>query len=153
MSLRFEKLERKHFEEYQSWFNQPNLNEAMSFPDENWFQYLQGSDVKGIAVLDDENQFVAELQIDRDPDGDGYVALTVKPELQNQGIGSQTLKKLLEGHELEGLHRVVAYASTQNEASVKLLEKCGFRDSGQEDENGFREFIYDLESVSELMSF
>lgn len=118
----------------------------MSVPDETWYKYLQCDEVTGLAVLDDKGEFVAEVQIDRDPDGDGYVAICVKPEMQGQNIASDALTALLQENFVQDLNRLVAFVARDNDQSKSVLEKSGFKTIGTEDQDGFVEYIYSFAS-------
>ncbi len=142
MLLKFAEFSHDYFLEYQHWFEG---DAPCHFPDENLFNYLKNdADAKAIAVLDENDEFVAEIQIDRDPDGDAYIAIAVKPEKRGQGIATYSFEKLLQGNELEGVKRLVAYVEAGDEASSKMLDKVGFRFDGVVDENGCHEYVYEL---------
>ena len=58
----------------------------------------------------------------------GYKLL---PEYTGRGYATETVKKITdEAIYDEELHRIVAYVQPENEASVRVLEKCGFEYEG-----------------------
>ncbi len=142
--MKFVDFDETHFREYQSWFDQSNLDNYISYPDETWFRYLQCEDVTGIAVLDDNDELIAELQIDRDPDGDGYFAISVKPDQQGNGIAKEAIMELLKHGSIKDLKRLVAFVANDNDASRTVLEDSGFQHNGVEDQDGFMEFVYPI---------
>lgn len=71
----------------------------------------------------------------------GYEML---PQYHGKGIMQEALLKVIDfGVKALGLKRIVAETKSNNQPSVKLLEKCGFVKS-DETENGY--LIYQLES-------
>jgi ribosomal-protein-alanine N-acetyltransferase len=60
------------------------------------------------------------------------VRMTVRPELQGQGIGSTLLAHAVEGYRRHGLGGVSLNTQSNNYRSQRLYEKFGFRLSGDE---------------------
>jgi acetyltransferase len=65
--------------------------------------------------------------------GDGEFALLVADAFQQQGIGSQLLKRLIDIGRKEGLERIVAEILTQNRAMQHLCQQLGFEIERPED--------------------
>jgi acetyltransferase len=65
--------------------------------------------------------------------GDGEFALLVADAFQQQGIGSQLLKRLIDIGRKEGLERIVAEILTQNRAMQHLCQQLGFEIERTED--------------------
>ncbi len=54
------------------------------------------------------------------------LTLYLKPEFTGQGYGKQTILRLEEIIRQEGYSNIMALVSGENEASIRLFERCGF---------------------------
>lgn len=54
------------------------------------------------------------------------LTLYLKPEFTGQGYGKQTIFRLEEIIRQEGFSNIMALISGENEASIRLFERCGF---------------------------
>ncbi len=68
--------------------------------------------------------------------GVGEVSVYVAPSAWGQGIGKRLLQALVESSEAEGMWTLQAGIFPENEASVKLHERCGFRVVGRRERLG-----------------
>jgi [ribosomal protein S5]-alanine N-acetyltransferase len=89
----------------------------------------------------DEEQLTGEL---------GY---GITPDYQSKGLMKEALLRVIDfGFHSMRLHTLLAYTEEENLHSKKLLQRCGFRFTGQIDEPGsrsekvFRMDIYQLEN-------
>ena len=70
------------------------------------------------------------------PGQEAEIGYEVLPGLRGQGIMSEVLPRVVQfGFEQIKLKRINAFCSDQNNRSIKLLEKCGFRLVPLKDEN------------------
>ena len=68
--------------------------------------------------------------------GVAEVSVYVAPSAWGQGIGKQLLQTLVDSSEAEGIWTLQAGIFPENEASVKLHERCGFRVVGRRERLG-----------------
>ncbi len=68
--------------------------------------------------------------------GVAEVSVYVAPSAWGQGVGKQLLQTLVDSSETEGIWTLQAGIFPENEASVKLHEKCGFRVVGRREKLG-----------------
>ena len=54
------------------------------------------------------------------------LTLYLKPEFTGQGYGKQTILRLEDIIRQEGFSNIMALVSGENEASIRLFERCGF---------------------------
>lgn len=60
-------------------------------------------------------------------DSKGYVGICIHPDFRRRGIAEGALTELLVFNRVKlGLHNLVAKISEENEAALRLFEKCGF---------------------------
>jgi len=88
------------------------------------------------------------------------IGITVSPMHQKQGFAREALSAIVNSlFTIPGLHRIVELVDTRNEASISMLEGCGFRREGHfiksYDDNGVwtDEFQYALlrdDRISEI---
>ncbi|MGN6532968.1 MAG: GNAT family N-acetyltransferase [Ginsengibacter sp.] len=68
----------------------------------------------------------------------GEIGITISPFEQRKGFASETLLAILNFlFSRKGFHRVTETVDAENEASIKLLERTGFRKEGHFVENIF----------------
>ena len=66
------------------------------------------------------------------------IGITISPVEQEKGYAKETLKAILEFlFNIKDFHRVVEIVDAENQASIKLLESCGFKKEGHFIENIF----------------
>jgi phosphinothricin acetyltransferase len=68
--------------------------------------------------------------------GVAEVSVYVAPSAWGQGIGKRLLQTLVDSSEAEGIWTLQAGIFPENEASVKLHERCGFRVVGRRERLG-----------------
>jgi phosphinothricin acetyltransferase len=68
--------------------------------------------------------------------GVAEVSVYVAPTAWGQGVGKQLLQALVDGSEAEGIWMLQASIFPENDASVILHEKCGFRIVGRREKLG-----------------
>lgn len=74
--------------------------------------------------------------------GVSEMALTVRDELQRQGVGTQLLKLLFERARRQGLRRIVAYMQPDNVGMRRVLEKMPYELSQRQEDAELQIEIY-----------
>lgn len=146
-------FKREDFEEYQSWFADPELNKHLGPMEieDSWLEYVLSNNPEGCEYSVFINQkMVAEVGI-LFPNSDNpsffITNLAVNPELRNQGIGSAVLKELVQLHPLKVGQSWKAFVDAENHMAIAFLEKNGWqRLSNIADESN----MYDFEFVPSL---
>lgn len=74
---------------------------------------------------------ISLYSIKRLPFSSGFVGYSIDHECVGRGIGTEALKLITQfGFETVGLHRIEAYVSPRNSASIRVLEKAEFEREG-----------------------
>lgn len=86
------------------------------------------------------------------PAGAGQVEIgyALLPDYWRQGFGNEISRRLVEqAATLTGIHRLIAYIAPENQASRRILEKCGFTLERMGDWKGLPAEVYiqDLQKV------
>ncbi|OFW62017.1 MAG: hypothetical protein A2133_09230 [Actinobacteria bacterium RBG_16_64_13] len=68
----------------------------------------------------------------------GEVSVYVHDDARRRGIGETLLRELIGLAATEGLHTLVGLITEENEASIHLAEKTGFRRTGLLEEVGYK---------------
>lgn len=117
---------RDYFGEPDEWLREISLN----LNDSTWVQYYIVEDMIPIG-------FFQYYDTDKAPKGDwsnepagtaGIDFLIGEESFLNKGYGSKIIKNIVSEIKLKGKHKVIiADPDQRNVASVKVLEKCGFK--------------------------
>ncbi|WP_353482821.1 N-acetyltransferase [Haliscomenobacter sp.] len=151
--LKITPFKREDFEEYQSWFADPELNKHLGPMEieDSWLEHVLNNNPEGCeySVFIDQ-KMVAEVGILL-PNSDNpsfYITnLAVHPKLRNQGIGSVVLSELMQMHPLKVGQSWKAFVDAENLKAIAFLEKNGWkRLSKIPDESN----MYDFEFVPSL---
>src|SRR5688572_30477598 len=131
MELAFKRFRREDYDEYASWFVDPELNRHLGPMDEAWLEaVLSRPESAGVTwAVFRGRELVAVLETVFDPEGRlpvGITAIAVKPNLRRQGIGAQVLREILLRHKSQGITEHVAYISIDNAGARRCVEKAGF---------------------------
>ncbi|MCJ7812078.1 N-acetyltransferase family protein [bacterium] len=106
-----------------------------------WFQ--SRSEQHPVVVAQESNQIVGWGSISSFKkrsayENTGEVAVYIDHRFHRRGIGTEILKSLLVHAKKSGLHTLVAAISADQEQSLKLHEKLGFKISGRMAEVGYK---------------
>ncbi|WP_286263618.1 GNAT family N-acetyltransferase [Thalassotalea atypica] len=86
----------------------------------HWFQLAIVEHSSGQLLGDLAVHFIDNQQVE--------IGFTIAPEHQNKGVATRAIKRLLSYFFVEqDVHRITAITDSKNLASVRLLEKTGFR--------------------------
>ena len=69
-------------------------------------------------------------------EGVAEISIYVSKEARGQGVGTQLLRKLIEASEISGIWTLQAGIFPENEPSISLHKKCGFRVVGRRERIG-----------------
>jgi ribosomal protein S18 acetylase RimI-like enzyme len=146
--LSFYRFHPDYFEEYLSWFADPELDQHLGPMEANdpWLDYVmsnqQGTD---FAVYRD-GEMVAEIgiQFPIEENFAYYITnLAVKPELRRQGVGSLVLSAITNLYPLQSGASWRCFVHENNHKTRFFLEKNKWKYQNEfPDEEGFFEFVY-----------
>jgi len=147
--LKIAAFKREDFEEYQSWFADPELNKYLGPMEieDSWLEHVLSNNPDGYEYSVFINQkMVAEVGIllpNSDNPSFFITNLAVNPKLRNQGIGSAVLKELMQMHPLEKDQSWKAFVDAENLKAIAFLEKNGWeRLSNDPDESNMHDFEF-----------
>jgi ribosomal protein S18 acetylase RimI-like enzyme len=99
--------------------------EAMDF--DEWLKVCNTFPIIVCAWQDDDKEHMRGMSVARYAAGIGYLySSAVVPECRRLGIGERMVLRRLEILKEKGCTLVQAHTRTENEASQKMLSKCGF---------------------------
>ena len=130
MALKFLPFRREFYDEYASWFSDPELNRHLGPMDNDWLEaVLSESGTVGItwAVFRDA-ELVGVVEVKYPPANQlpvAILAVAVKPALRGHGIGSEIVRELLSRDHTKGLLEHVGYVSPENPRAQRFLETLG----------------------------
>lgn len=132
----FEKFEKKHYSEYQSWFSDPDIKNALGYIDDEWLNYIL-NDQEGIelvAIKDSMILAVIGLHFPSPKDPTYTITnIAVKPQLKNKGFGSQILSALINEYPLKNNEYWVCHVDPQNKNAQRFFEKNAWEKSQEQD--------------------
>ncbi|UUX48357.1 GNAT family N-acetyltransferase [Nisaea acidiphila] len=137
--LVFARFEANDLAEYQSWFTDGELSRRLSYPDERWFSYLGADHVACWAVKSGAGEMIAVVQADREPDGACFFDIALRPQLRGQGLGRKVLDAFISGP-ARAYRELRATVVPDNQASIAMVRRRGFRQGEAPDEDGFLQF-------------
>lgn len=146
MNFELIRFQREHFEEYASWFVDPELNRHLGPMDQAWLEaVLSQPESAGVTwAVFRGREMVAVVETIFDPEQRlpaGITALATRPDLRRQGIGSTVLQQILLHHKSQGIVEHVAYISIHNSGGQRCAEKVGFAPiTNEPNERGYLEF-------------
>lgn len=98
---------------------------------EDWLARVLADPSRLLFVLQRESQDVASVRLDLSDESadEAEISITVAPEVRGQGIGSQALiaTAAYAAESLPGIRRILAVVNRDNEASLRLFTKAGYR--------------------------
>ncbi len=119
------KFKEEHFEEYNSWFTDGELNQALGGVDDEWLNHiLQNKEGIDYAVFQND-KMVGVLGILFPTAENPFYVLTniaVRPELKKKGLGSIMLHELIQ-YEKKKARYWLCYVAVENRAAQHFFEK------------------------------
>jgi len=94
---------------------------------ESWISYLEE---KGFSIVaEHEGKIVGHLAIVEDENNPGVVDLAIylAREYQNQGIGTQMVKAIIDFAKKKGYKKITLVTDRLNWRAIRVYRKCGFQ--------------------------
>jgi len=91
-------------------------------------------------ALRESDHLIGDLYLKRERGG-CWIGYTVAPEYAGQGYAAEAVRAMLGWLAKSGIHKALAGVEPENAASIKLLERLGFVDTGMDAE---KERLYAL---------
>jgi RimJ/RimL family protein N-acetyltransferase len=100
-----------------------------------WFAEAIADPKRVLRIATDGDRRIGMIRFDRRDDG-WLVSINIAPDERGKGYGERVLRQaMLDG----GGSRYLAEIKSDNLASIRIFERCGFRQIGAED--GFLHFV------------
>ncbi len=98
---------------------------------------LDEEKIIGVAAIDD-NKFEEEgIKVG------GFARICVSPDYQGKGLGTKFVKHIISLLKDKGCKKLKLRVSMQNAAAIKMYEKCGFENKGQDFNFELEWFLYE----------
>lgn len=126
--MKLELFREDHFQEYQSWFTDIELNKRLGPIDKDWLDHVLNEENGRQYAFTDGKKLVAVAGIILPNGLHDYYTLTdmaVCPKFKNQGLGSKVLKQLIEMYHSEN-KSWKAHVDHDNEAAIQFFKKNGW---------------------------
>lgn len=137
-NLIFLKFKAEDFSEYKSWYKDAFLNRELGPINNKWLEHvLKETDGCEYSVFRG-NELVAVVGIKYPTEKypDYYLTdLAMKPDLRNQGIGSEVLNELMRLHPLKSRQSWKAVVNVRNIKAAGFFKKHGWTVSNKPDEH------------------
>lgn len=124
---------------YAAWFADAELADRVGFPDKHWFDHVLGGCNEAhavVALTTAEDEPLAVLQYDEEPDGGINLLIAIDPARRGQGFGLRVLAAFIE-HVGNRYAHIDGHVEVDNLASIACLERCGFVRQRNEPDDGF----------------
>lgn len=124
--LTFQAFSPAEFTTYQAWFKDPKLQKFLGSIDEEWLTHIL-HDTEGVeyAVFQSE-ELVAVVGLVFGPQEITITNIAVAPDHQNQGLGSQVLRQLVEKEFSANGKSWQAFVDKDNEVALHFFAKNGW---------------------------
>ena len=146
--LSFSRFHPSDFEEYLSWFADPELDQHLGPMEANdpWLNYVMSNQEGTDFAVYKDGEMVAEIGLlfPNEENPAYYITnLAVKPELRRQGIGSLVLSAIIILYPLQRGVSWRCFVHKNNHKTRAFLEKNQWTGQNEfPDEEGFIEFVY-----------
>ena len=129
MELTLRKFTRNDFEEYASWFKDPELNEFLgSTPDQEWLNHVI-NEHEGIQyAAEKQQQLVAVIGIVFPTDSFLHHVITdvaVRPDLKRKGLGAEVIAAIKHRH--ADAKEWMTYVESTNTKALAFFQKNGWK--------------------------
>ncbi|MFZ6031390.1 MAG: GNAT family N-acetyltransferase [Chloroflexota bacterium] len=128
---------------YESWFSDSETRRWLQPPSKRLLDYVTKTPGVFCWMIQDEDQMVGYVQMDRQPDGSAAISYAVNPQLRQRGYGKAILQALLQRSEARQFTVISAGTEVENVASQRCLASVGFSlPQAVPDAGGFLNFVY-----------
>lgn len=141
MPINFRVLMADDLSEWRRWFGDAELFRRVAFPDGSWWNHVSIDPGACSWLAWSRGQALAQVQVDRDADGCGWISLAVRPDRRGQGLGSQVLAAFLAGPGRD-YPRLCGCIEPDNLASLACFRRCGFEVGAKPDDEGFFHAVF-----------
>lgn len=107
-----------------------------------WLERRLASDATRLLIFSDDAGPVGQVRFDVE-DGVAEIDVAIAPERRGQGLGTAMLREALAGLRAEwgaGV-RPRAHVLAHNERSLRMFQRCGFREVGARERDGARAVV------------
>lgn len=146
--LSFSRFHPNDFEEYLSWFADPELNQHLGPMEANdpWLEYVMSNQEGTDFAVYRDGEMVAEIGLlfpNQENPAYYITNLAIKPELRRQGIGSLVLSAIIILYPLQIGVSWRCFIHKDNHKTKAFLEKTQWKCQNEfPDEAGFLAFVY-----------
>ncbi|WP_159591905.1 MULTISPECIES: GNAT family N-acetyltransferase [Chelativorans] len=141
MAIHFRLIDRSDLPALRSWFGDEELLRRISYPTDEWFSPVSGSDARAWVALDDSGALVGQIQVDFDEPEQGYIDFMIRPDLRGRGLGKAVLTAFVSGPSGE-FPILEGRIEPDNVASLSCVQSCGFQLLPDRDEDGFIRAVF-----------
>ncbi|RDL47385.1 hypothetical protein BLJAPNOD_06225 [Ensifer sp. M14] len=135
--IAFRRSTNGDLEAYRSRFADAEIARFLSYPSNDWFAHVTGSDnAQCLIAAPPGGATLAEIHVDRDEDGVGHIELAVRPDLRRNGYGKRILLAFLRGLG-SGFAELHAHIEIDNVASLACFQRCDFVEAAKQDDDEF----------------
>lgn len=120
------RFEKSDYEEYKSWFQDEQLQQALGSIDEEWLDHILHVDGQTEFAVFLGEGMVAVVGVTYPISKEEYYVISniaIKPSLRNQGLGSKVLMQLLKEAQLKKYEFWVSYVEKTNACGQAFFEK------------------------------
>ncbi len=120
------RFDRSHFEQYLSWYKDPELNRWLGPMDEEWLDAVMNEEDGIQYAIFDNDEFVAVLGITYGSEQQPFTVITdiaINPAQRRKGIGSRILAELNRQMPDIKLDNWVVYIDPKNHKALTFFKK------------------------------
>lgn len=126
-------FERRHFQNYNEWFEDAIIQKWLHEIDEEWLEYVLEDDGSDEWVIMEKEEMVGVVGIVLPTDEYPYFVisnLAVRPERKRVGLGSRILEHLSSHYSHIGDLRWIAFVEMRNAVAQRFFEHNGWKCDG-----------------------
>ncbi len=139
MHLNFKDFSASDYAQLKTWFADSRLQDVQYDPDDCWFEHTQDSDVIAQTILDDGGHMLAVIQLDKEPNADGYFNILINPEYHSEPIAAAAIEQFVQSYTGD-LRELISFASIDQTNWQSALRSNGFATDGYVDDQGLIKF-------------
>lgn len=122
MTIVFRLIFAEDLRELRSWFEDAELSRRLSYPTDEWFAYVTNGGIAQCWIAQDDDEPVAQLQVDHVVGEPAYLDIAVRPNLRGKRLGQSILTEFLNG--AGSIYSVVVgHIEPDNLASLRCCQR------------------------------